>query len=124
MDIVFLRSGARFEIWAIAFPSATGGVECPARSFLDRLERDAPADFKAMVAVLKLHAEAGPLHNERKSKALGDGIQEFKTRNGSRILWFYEAGARTILTHGFGKGAPVAEEIRRAKRYRDTWKGE
>lgn len=49
-----------------------------------------------------------------------NGIFEFKSRQGDRILFFYPADQRgvTILTHGFRKGARLNIEIERAINYR------
>jgi hypothetical protein len=79
-----------------------------------------------MLNVMKQHATAGPLLNEQKSRSLRDGILEFKSRQGDRLLWFYPPGARgeTIITHGFHKGAPLTTEIERAKRLRDQYLSE
>ena len=97
--------------------------------FLGDLKRSTPASHKTIVAVLKLHADSGPIHNECKSRLLkgSHGIYEFKSRQGDRIAYFYPSGERgvTILTHGFHKGDNVHVQIRRAEnlksRYYD-WK--
>ncbi len=77
------------------------------------------ASKKSMTKVLRLHGDNGPLRNERKSKHLRDGIFEFKTAQGDRILWFYGSNQTTILTHGFKKKRNYNDEIQRARYYRD-----
>jgi len=76
-----------------------------------------------MLNVLRRHAEAGQILNEQKSRLLGDGIFEFKSRQGDRLLWFYppSRSGETIITHGFHKGAPLRSEIQRAKQLRDQY---
>jgi hypothetical protein len=74
-----------------------------------------------MINVLRLHAEAGPIWNEQKSRELWDSIYEFKTTQGARLLYFYAPGGMTILTHGFHKGGNLKVEVQRAKEMRATW---
>lgn len=76
-----------------------------------------------MLNVLRQHAMSGPLLNEEKSRMLGDGILEFKSRQGDRLLWFYHPSRRgeTVITHGFHKGARLDTEVERAKRLRDLY---
>ena len=92
------------------------------------MKRSILASHKTLVAVLKLHADNGPIHNERKSRLLkgSDGIYEFKSRQGDRITYFYPSGERgvTILTHGFHKGDKgdnVNTQIRRAENLKSRY---
>jgi putative component of toxin-antitoxin plasmid stabilization module len=64
------------------------------------------------------HAERGPLKNETRSRALGGGIFELKTRQGDRLLYFYYGLRTTVLANGFKKGARLRDEVRRAERLR------
>ena len=70
-------------------------------------------------ALLQLHADHGPVLNERKSRIVArqSRIFEFKNRQGSRVLYFYAVGVSgvTVMTHGFNKGANLKREIARAE---------
>ena len=79
-----------------------------------------------MLNVLRQHAMAGPVLNEQKSRLLEDGIYEFKSRQGDRLLYFYSPVQRglTILTHGFHKGSRLRVEIARANSMRSEYLAE
>lgn len=60
------------------------------------------------------------------SESLGDGILELRTQIGSditRVLYFFIAGQKAILTHGFIKKTEKTppEEKERAKKYRKDY---
>lgn len=93
-------------------------LDCPAIEFLGSLE---DASRKKVVNILRLHAEEGPIRNEQKSRLIDDGIYEFKTTDGIRLLYFFAPGHRTILTQGFKKGTKLAIEVRRPKQLRAEW---
>jgi hypothetical protein len=105
-----------FDIFAVNL-SGDAIIDCPAKRFIDGLK---PKEKKSLVNILNLHAEKGPITNEQKSRKLRNGIFEFKTQQGSRVLYFYSGRRRTILSHGFPKCKPgeLAEEIAKAMRYR------
>jgi hypothetical protein len=122
MRRILLIAGQRFSVYAIVV--GQGGVShCPASDFIEQMSE---ASRKSILNVMKQHAIAGPLLNEQKSRNLRDGILEFKSRQGDRLLWFYPPGTRgeTVITHGFHKGAPLNAEIERAKRLRDQYLSE
>ena len=125
MKLRLVTKGRRFILYAIDLSDDPGVSNCPVMEFLDDLKRSTPASHKTLVAVLKLHADNGPIHNERKSRMLkgGDGIYEFKSRQGDRIAYFYPSGRRgiTIITHGFHKGDNVRTQIRRAENLRNRY---
>lgn len=58
--------------------------------------------------------------DEQKSRQLGGGIFEFKSHHGAgeRLAYFYLSGGRTVLSHGFPKGAKVQTQIDRAQSLR------
>ena len=116
MDIELLFQGEAFRIYALC-RSRSGIDHCPALEYLDEISEPSR---KSLLSLLKQHAERGPILNRGKSRPLGDGIFEFKSRQGGRILYFYPAGQRgdTILAHGFGKGSRLETEIARAKAQR------
>jgi adenine specific DNA methylase Mod len=116
MRLVKIGSGAKFDIFAVNL-SEDAIIDCPAKKFIEGLT---PQEQKSLVNILNLHAAQGPIKNEQKSRKLRDGIFEFKTRQGSRVLYFYSGRRRTILSHGFPKCKPaeLAEEIAKAMRHR------
>ena len=111
-----LLEGTNFDISALI--QRRGNEEyCPALEFIDQIAEDSR---KSILSVIRLHALAGPILNEQKSRLLEDGIYEFKSRQGDRLLYFYSSLQRrlTIITHGFHKGARVKAEVDRAKEMR------
>ncbi len=116
MRLELVTQGRRYSIWAIV--RTEDPPDCPAIEFLGSLGE---ASRKKVANVLRLHAEEGPIKNEQKSRFLEDGIYEFKTTAGVRLLYFFTSGQRTILTHGFKKGSKLTMEVRRAKRLRREW---
>ena len=64
------------------------------------LESLGGGDRTQMVHLLKYTSDNGPPKNEEKFRNLGDGIYEFKTRTGYRILCFWGKVNSIILTHG------------------------
>ncbi|MDO8689841.1 MAG: type II toxin-antitoxin system RelE/ParE family toxin [Dehalococcoidia bacterium] len=116
MRLELVTNGKRYSVWAIV--QSEDPYSCEAISFLGSLGE---ATRKKVANILRLHAEEGPLKNEQKSRLLEDGIYEFKTTDGARLLYFFAPGQRTVLTHGFKKGGKVATGIRRAKRLRMEW---
>ncbi|MHB8576125.1 MAG: type II toxin-antitoxin system RelE/ParE family toxin [Dehalococcoidia bacterium] len=121
MRLTLLLSGARFEVLALDLSDLRTATDCPALDFLAELRTSEPKVERSLIAVINMHAQHGPLLNERKSRALRDGIFEFKAVSGARLLWFYASGRRTILSHGFKKGADANREIDRAIRLRRAW---
>jgi phage-related protein len=92
----------------------------PAKEFMDDLDEKMFAKLNRSIDVLKA---GGTMVREPYSKHLEDGIFEVRAEFGtdiSRVLYFFFAGRRIILTHGFIKKTQKtpAAEIDRAKRYR------
>lgn len=112
MELVLLEEGPAFSVYALSWTRA--GVDyCPAREFIAGMS---VASRRSMLGVLRHHAETGPIPNTGKSRLLEEGIFEFKSRQGDRLLYFYHPWQRglTIVTHGFRKGARLRTEIERA----------
>jgi hypothetical protein len=123
MKLLSYYEGQQYNIYALACDDGS----CPAFDFLKRIKRDDPASHKALVYLLSRHADVGQIINERKSRYLNGGksklgkFLEFKTTQGDRLLYFYEPGRKTILAHGFSKGAKVKIEITKARTMRDQY---
>jgi phage-related protein len=78
-----------------------------------------------MARLLTETAKSGPPRNKEKFKQLEDtdGLYEFKTSGGMRILCFWDDNSLIICSHGFMKKkqkTPV-EEITRAESFRSTY---
>jgi hypothetical protein len=101
MRHILLIAGQRFNIYAIVVGQGRAS-HCPASDFIEQMSE---ASRKSMLNVLKQHAMAGSLLNEQKSRSLRDGIFEFKSRQGDRLLWLYPPGTRgeTVSRTGFTK---------------------
>ena len=95
----------------------------PIESFLSSL--DIPMRAKA-VGLLQILQEKGNQLREPYTKSLGDGIFELRVQSGnniSRILYFFFAGGKIVVTNGFikkTKRTPV-KEIQLAKKYRRNY---
>jgi hypothetical protein len=121
-----IAHGAAFTIYALDLSDEAGHEDCPAKQFLLGLDRDNPPAAKSMANLLRRHAEHGPIHDVTRSREIYDGpdgkLFEFKTRQGTRLVYFLEPNRATVLTHGFAKGAPLRPEIARARRLRELWR--
>lgn len=107
------------EAFEVIYYEQEGG-SCPIQEFLDSLGPKAAARTYAMIELL---SEMGNDLRMPYSKHLEDGVFELRIQaaNGiSRILYFFYAGRRIVLTNGFIKKARKTPrgEIERAKRYR------
>jgi phage-related protein len=91
-------------------------------SILEQLDRSGNNDYIQIIALLDKTGKHGVVFNERKTKCLtGDAkpLCEFRARNGTRILWFYDRTRRdyVVCTHAFIKKTDGTDrqEIRRGK---------
>jgi hypothetical protein len=55
------------------------------------------------VRIIDYTAEAGPPRDDEKSKPLREGIFEFRTKGGLKLLWFYDEGGVLICANGYFK---------------------
>ncbi|WEV72585.1 type II toxin-antitoxin system RelE/ParE family toxin [Bifidobacterium sp. ESL0790] len=108
-----------FEIEFYTLPDGTQ----PVRELIDSL--DAKLSRKVLDDLDMLRHYGNRLR-EPYSKRVSDGVFELRIRQSSnsvRVLYFFVAGRRIVVTHGFVKKSnklPRAE-LRRAKRYRQDW---
>ena len=112
MNLALLAEGPAFSVYALSW-TRSGVVYCPAQEFIADMS---VASRKSILGVLRHHAASGPILNTGKSRLLEEGIFEFKSRQGDRLLYFYHPGQRrlTLVTHGFRKGARLRTELERA----------
>lgn len=126
MKLAIQYRGQIFTIYAIVRDNGS----CPAVDFLERLKQENGSSHKSLVNLLIRHADHGQLANERKSRPIKGRnskigrLFEFKTKQGDRLLYFYEQGQKTILIDGFHKGSPPQREYKKAEGMRDEYLGE
>lgn len=122
MKLKLQYQGQKFGIYAIVL---NNGI-CPAEEFIAEVSRKNPASNRSLADVVKRHADSGQIRNERKSRAIKgrQGLFEFKSRQGDRLLYFYLPGWKTVFTHGFHKGAPEKAEYSRAQTIKDQYLSE
>jgi len=125
MRTLVIRSSARYTIRAIAVEAADGGRDpCPTLQFFEGHARGWPTEMAKLAALLTESCENGPPHDENKFKNLKgtDGLYEFKTPQGLRLICFWDDAGLIICTHGYVKykqKAPKAELSRGRRFMRD-----
>ena len=119
MKLRLIYQGALSSINAIVLDNG----DCPAQDFLNYLERNDIASHKSIKSILIKHAELGGIRNYHKSRVIAgrENLLEFKTKHGDRLMYFYLPGHRTVLTHGFHKGAVESSEYDQAERIRNQY---
>jgi hypothetical protein len=122
MRLKLLKTGKMSSIYAVVLDNGT----CPAEGFLEQVRRRDLASHKSLINILTRHADHGVLRNKRKSKVIEGraNLLEFKTRQGDRLVYFYLPDRKTVLTHGFRKGASASSEFDKAEAMRDQYRRE
>lgn len=98
VDIEVLLDGEELILYALVV-----NKKCLIRDFISGLER---SDKIQVVNLIKQRAERLHIHNQQHFRSLGDDIYELKTRNGIRILCFWNGERKLVLTHCFFKPHP------------------
>ncbi|MBE6839382.1 MAG: type II toxin-antitoxin system RelE/ParE family toxin [Ruminococcus sp.] len=103
----------------VIFYQKSDGSE-PAKEFIDSLDTKMKAKMLRTISILQTN---GYELREPYSKHLNEGIFELRAKVGtdiSRVLYFFIAGKKIILTNGFIKKTQKTprEEIEKAKMYR------
>ena len=95
-----IRKGSKYSIWALGHEE-----NCDVLEFLINLKGENSAAYDKIKALLKYSVEHGPPKNKEKCRALvnTDGLIEFKTGDGVRIVWFWDKNHMMICSHGFIK---------------------
>ena len=97
-----INRGARFRLIAIG-RQEHGKIHLPYFEFQQEALRRAPNEWPKLVRILDYVVEAGPPKDAEKSKPLREGIFEFRTKGGLRLLWFYDEGRVVICVNGYIK---------------------
>ena len=98
MQALLYQSGSACRIYLLA-----EGSKCPAAAFLTEAANDHPDEFAKLVSLLDHATVHGLPKNKQKVNTLGNGLFEFKTVGGLRLVWFWDAGRIILCTHGFVK---------------------
>ena len=97
-----INRGARFRLIAIG-TQEDEKINLPYFEFQQEAMRRASKEWPKLVRILDYVVEAGPPKNAEKSKQLREGIFEFRTKGGLRLLWFYDECRVVICTNGYVK---------------------
>ena len=97
-----IKQGARFRLMAVG-TQENEKVHLPYLEFQKEALCRARTEWPKLVRIMDHTAEAGPPRDEEKSKLLREGIFEFRTKGGLRLLWFYDEGRVVICVNGYIK---------------------
>jgi len=97
-----INRGARFRLIAIG-TQEDEKIRLPYFEFQQEAMHRAPKEWPKMVRILDYVIEAGPPKDAENSKQLREGIFEFRTKGGLRLLWFYDEGRVVICVNGYIK---------------------
>jgi len=109
-----LMAGRSFTLGALG----SSLEECELMGFIRQIKEQDEREHDRLLARLKDAADNGPpTHDQSKSRELCDGLYEFKTSGGLRVLYFYDKGRLLICSHGILKLKPkeLKKECQRAK---------
>jgi phage-related protein len=122
MKTLVIRTGERLTIRAVATQADGGGGRdpCETLAFFQEQSRANPNEMDKLGALLTQTCDHGPPHDNTKFRKLAgtDGLYEFKTHGGLRLLCFWDEGGLIVCSHGYvkhGQKAPKGE-IKRAER--------
>ena len=104
-----IKSGKMFDFYAIEQNS-----QCGLLDFLTEISRSNPVEFNKLIKDIDRTADNGLIRNTEKFKTLDNGIHEFKTYGGIRVLCFFDGRRIIVLTNGFMKRKKYEPEITRA----------
>ncbi len=97
-----INRGARFRLIAIG-RQEHGKIHLPYFEFQQEALRRAAKEWPKLLRILDYVVEAGAPKSAEKSKQLREGIFEFRTKGGLRLLWFYDEGSVVICVNGYIK---------------------
>lgn len=126
MKTLLIRRGERLDIRAIAGAADENGRDrCATLVFFQEHAKLRPKEFDRLSALLQRVANDGPPNDTDKFKELKgeDGLCEFKTSGGLRLLCFWDEGSLIVTTHGYLKDKQKApkRELQRAQKLRSDY---
>ena len=98
MQAYLYQSGPHASIYLLA-----KGNNRPAEEFLMKVADNQPEEFAKLTSLLDYSCAHGLPKNKQKINTLGNGLFEFKTIGGLRLIWFWDANRVILCTHGFVK---------------------
>jgi len=117
-----INQGPRFRLIAIG-TQEDEKINLPYFEFQQQAMRRAAKEWPKLVRILDYVVETGPPKDAEKSKQLRDGIFEFRTKGGLRLLWFYDEGRVGICVNGYikqGQKTP-RQQIEEAIQWKDKY---
>jgi phage-related protein len=113
-----LKEGKRHTLYALG-----NGQAVEALDFMDDMASKRRKELDKLNALIDRSLDHGPPKNKEKCNFLGDGVWEFKTGGGLRLLWFWDAGQMIVCTHGYVKASQKAPrgQIERALAKKDEY---
>lgn len=117
-----IKRGASFRLIAIGMQE-NDKIKLPYLEFQEAALSRAAKEWPKLVRILDHVADNGPPRDEEKSKLLREGIFEFRTKGGLRLLWFYDEGRVVICVNGYIKqGQKISNaEIDAAIQWKDNY---
>jgi hypothetical protein len=98
VEAILYQSGSACRIYLLA-----DGSNCPSESFLTTAATLQPDEFAKLTKLLDHSCDHGLPKNKQKVNTLGDGLFEFKTIGGLRLIGFWDANHIILCTNGFLK---------------------
>ena len=126
MKTLVIRKGERLTIRAISTSTDDSGRDrCATLAFFQEHAHLRSKQFEKLAALLTETADYGTPADDNKFKDLvgTDGLYEFKTSGGLRLICFKDEGALIICTHGYlkdGQKAPK-RELERAEKLKSDY---
>ena len=111
MKTLVIRRGDRLTIRAIATATDDPNWDkCETLAFFKEHAEGWPKEMEKLGAILSDACENGPPRDETKFKRLPgtDGLYEFKSPQGLRLICFWDEGGLIICSHGYVKDAQKA----------------
>lgn len=93
-----LKEGKQYALYALG-----DGHRIETIDFLEEMASKKTKELNKLNALIERSLEHGIPQNKQKCRTLGNGIFEFKTTGGLRLVWFWDEGQMIICTHGFKK---------------------
>jgi len=95
-----LKEGKLHTLYALG-----DGKTVATLDFLEEMSGKRRKEVDKLNALIERSLEHGVPKNKQKCRTLGNGIYEFKTTGGLRLVWFWDEGQMIICTHGFKKSS-------------------
>jgi len=114
-----IAHGKKFHIYVVGTENI-----CPFTEFVETAHATLPEEWPKLLRLIDQTKDNGPIHNEKQSKKLkGYDFNEFITKGGLRLFYFFDSGRLVICTTGFikqGNRTPV-RELAKAEEWRKRY---